>query len=388
MFKPTIVTFVDYYLPGYKAGGPIRTISSVVDKLGDEFQFKIVTRDRDLGDTKPYPEISVNAWNKVGKAEIFYMSPDKRSLGDFRILLGCTRYDVLYFNSFFSPDFTIKPLLLRKLRLILEKPFIVAPRGEFSPGAFGLQTLKKQVYIAVAKFLKIYCNVHWQASSAHEKEDIFKRFKKNLPVVSVTPNLLLFTLALHQEEGRKDKIPEALDVIFLSRISRMKNLDGALDILAGLKEKIRFDIYGPIEDRAYWAQCLKRISLLPGNIVVKYCGCITHDQVGDTLMRYDLFFLPTLGENFGHVILEALCAGCPVLISDRTPWRGMKEKGAGWDLPLDKPEAFRDVLRECCNMTNGDYIMWSARARALGLEVTRSDEAVKKTRELFEGVVR
>jgi len=122
-----------YYLPGYKSGGPIRTIANLVDRLGDELEFKIVTADRDSGDRKPYPNIDVNNWNRVGKADVFYMSPKKRSLRDFKKLLCSTDYDILYLNSFFSPHFTIKPLLLRKLRLILDRPLVVAPsRGVFA----------------------------------------------------------------------------------------------------------------------------------------------------------------------------------------------------------------------------------------------------------------
>lgn len=35
-----ILTLADYYLPGYKAGGPIRTLANMVDMLGDEFKFR------------------------------------------------------------------------------------------------------------------------------------------------------------------------------------------------------------------------------------------------------------------------------------------------------------------------------------------------------------
>ncbi len=49
----TILAFIGHYLPGYKAGGPIRTLENMVDALGDEFEFRIVTSDRDLGDGDP-----------------------------------------------------------------------------------------------------------------------------------------------------------------------------------------------------------------------------------------------------------------------------------------------------------------------------------------------
>src|SRR3546814_15539936 len=58
------------------------------------------------------------------------------------------------------------------------------------------------------------------------------------------------------------------------------------------------------------------------------------------LSRHDIFFLPTFGENYGHVIAEALEAGLRLLICDQTPWRGLAEAGVGHDLPLNQPEAF------------------------------------------------
>ncbi|QPI75397.1 glycosyltransferase [Sphingobium sp. Cam5-1] len=57
-----------------------------------------------------------------------------------------------------------------------------------------------------------------------------------------------------------------------------------------------------------------------------------------------MFFLPTLGENFGHVIIEALGAGTPALISDRTPWRDFDRAGCGWIMPLGNAQLFADRI--------------------------------------------
>ena len=298
-----VLAVVDNYLPGYKAGGPIRTLANMVDRLGDEFEFKIVTADRDFEDTKPYSKIRVDGWNSVGKADVFYMSPDRRSLSDFRRPLCSTEYDILYLNSFFSPHFTIKPLLLRGLRLIPDRPLVIAPRGEFSPGALGLKSLKKRAYIAVAKVLGLYKGAVWQASSEHEEADIRQWFGSNARVV-IAPDLPPVISPADDPKAVKQKTKGYLKIIFLSRISRKKNLDGALDMLKGLKGQIEFNIYGPIEDKLYWAECQRIISSLPEHIKVKYRGSIAHDKVGTVMREHDLFLLPTLGENFGHVILE------------------------------------------------------------------------------------
>jgi len=45
--KPTVLAFTACYLPGYKGGGPIRSVANIVDRLGEEFSFRIFTGDRD-----------------------------------------------------------------------------------------------------------------------------------------------------------------------------------------------------------------------------------------------------------------------------------------------------------------------------------------------------
>lgn len=45
-----ILILMGRYLPGYKDGGPVRTIVNLVDILGNEYNFNIMTSDRDHGD--------------------------------------------------------------------------------------------------------------------------------------------------------------------------------------------------------------------------------------------------------------------------------------------------------------------------------------------------
>ena len=75
-----------------------------------------------------------------------------------------------------------------------------------------------------------------------------------------------------------------------------------------------------------------------------------------TLEKYDVFFFPTKGENYGHVIAEALCAGLPIVIADTTPWRNLQNLGIGWDLPLSNPDAFSAALDELATMPAEDHM--------------------------------
>ncbi|MDB2636869.1 hypothetical protein N9Y54_06705, partial [Alphaproteobacteria bacterium] len=55
--RKIIFCFSDYYLPGYKAGGPIKSISNFVEEFGEEYEIKIFTRNHDFGEYHTYKNI-------------------------------------------------------------------------------------------------------------------------------------------------------------------------------------------------------------------------------------------------------------------------------------------------------------------------------------------
>ena len=137
-----------------------------------------------------------------------------------------------------------------------------------------------------------------------------------------------------------------LKIAFLSRIHPKKNLDYLLACLCQFHHPAELAIYGPIDDQAYWEACQRHIAKMPTHISASYHGAIEHDEVMSELSVHHLFFFPTKGENFGHVIHEAVQAGCVILISDKTPWQDLSEHRIGWSLPLSGKQAFIDVLEE------------------------------------------
>jgi glycosyltransferase involved in cell wall biosynthesis len=378
-----VLILCDYYLPGYKAGGPIRSLANMVDQLGDDFHFKIITRNNDLGDDHAYRDITPGAWSRIGKAEVCHLAPESRTLLGLKRLLRATEYDLLYTNSLFSYTFSIKPLLLRRIGLIPRAPVVLAPRGELSTGALALKRFKKRLYLMVAKVLALYRDIIWHASSDYEAADIRRRFGERVSI-KVAPNLPAHVLNLNGRKDGRQKTPGHLKIIFISRVDRKKNLRGALTILKEATGDIQFNIYGPLEDRDYWAECQKIIDLLPPNIRVSYRGGVEHEKSLAVLREHDLFFMPTLGENFGHVIMEALLAGCPVLISDQTPWRGLEEKGIGWDLPLSDTSRFRSVIAKCVAMGAEEFARRSAAAHSFALEIAQDESVLRQNRQLFQ----
>lgn len=342
-----ILTFTGYYSPGYKGGGPIKTIKNLFDKAGKDISFKLITSDRDLGDAASYTSVKYGDWNTVGNAKVFYAQPTMSDNRHIIKILYERNYDIVYLNSFFSARFSIFPLVIAK---ILGRKIILGPRGEFSSGALSLRSLKKRIFIKLYKFLWLHRSTIFQASSEYEAEDIRKVLGAKVDIqVAEDIGTQEFTDFL------PTKTSAILKVVFVSRISPMKNLLGALELLGNVCQPVLYHIYGPIEDHDYWAQCESVIAALPLNIQVEYKGELRPEQVVKTISAYDLFFMPTKGENYGHVIAEALCAGLPLLIANTTPWRNLHKHGIGWDLPLNDPDAFSAVIDQLALKTPSEH---------------------------------
>jgi glycosyltransferase involved in cell wall biosynthesis len=398
--KPIVLVLLSHYLPGYKAGGPIRSIANIVEALGDELDFRVVTSDRDIGSDVPFAQVDLCRWVPMGKAQVFYLPDTWRALFTLVRLLASTPADLLYLNSFFARRFSMCVLFLRRLGVLRPRSILLAPRGEFSTGALRIKRWRKRAYIALARHGGLYSNLLWHASSQYEENDIHQAFCSGESIAVAGPIAPRST-----DAGQRLRIMTALDMpgagsvkperyehrkpagsirlVFLSRITRKKNLDGAISILHGLSGRVEFDIYGPIEDLAYWRICQSLISHLPPNVKVQYRGEAQHESVHRILSRYDVLFFPTHGENYGHVIREALAAGCPILLSDQTPWRGLETLGVGWDLPLQHIRRFRAVIQECIDMTPEAFAQWTARAYDYGFKLEQDPEIIQQNQMLF-----
>ncbi len=324
------------YLPGYKDGGPVRSIKNLTDRLGDEYDFRILTCDRDHGDEEPYPGILYQTWNPVGKAMVRYVKPG--GFTEKAVLRASEGADLIYVCGCFN-DYARTVLKLKKEEK-LTQPVVIAAMGLFSPGAFHIHYAKKKAYMIFLRALGYFRNVEWSATSEEEAADIRREvgaraichLAEDLPRV---PNDVTRGDSSHSG---------SLKVIFLSRISRKKNLTYATNIIrrwADNREgRIRFDIYGNLEDQVYWEECQRELKDLPYNVIWKYKGIADAEKIPEIFAQYDVFLFPTLGENYGHVIFEALSGGCIPVISDQTPWTVEKMGGNGERYSLESATPF------------------------------------------------
>tara|TARA_X000000950_G_scaffold281743_1_gene379118 strand:- start:219 stop:1409 length:1191 start_codon:yes stop_codon:yes gene_type:complete len=337
-----ILVFSRYYRPAFLAGGPVVSIENLVKYLGKDFEFYIVTTDRDLEDVNSFPNIERGKWHLVGNAKVRYLFPDEQNFNIVKKIVKENGFKLIYLNSFWDPLFSIIPIICIRFFIKTDIKILLAPRGEFFSNALKIKKIKKTLFLYFGMVSRLYKNILWHATNQKEKEAIIKMFGQKSKTF-LAPNL-----SVSEHLNNKGHIPREvgapLRICFISRIVKMKNLKFVLQVLSLVDVPIYLDIGGPQEDKVYWQECQFLANSLPKNIKVSYIGKIRPSDVPNTLAKYDLFFLPTLGENYGHVIIESLNAGTPVLISDRTPWRKLEKIGVGWDIPLEEKEIFAGRL--------------------------------------------
>lgn len=372
-----------YYHPGRDAGGPVKSLKNLARLLLPEgHRLRVITKDRDLGARVPFEGIAPDRWNLTEYGDVYY---SKSIASTVRALRDECRgapesAPVLYLNSFFSIRFSVLPVLLVRLGIVTPAGVFVAPRGEFAEGALGHKAGRKRWFLALARALRLYRGVTWHATNLQEAEFIRAIFGA-VPNVRIAGNLSAAPVPTASDRVKR---PGEVVATFIARIVRIKNLRFALEALANVKANVRFEIYGPVEDAAYWNECRKAIAALPPNVTATWHGALDNERIGGVLAASDLFILPTLGENFGHSIVEAMQAGNLILISDRTPWRGLREAGAGWDLPLNRADAFTAAVEEVAALNETEMAARRARLSAYLRAHPLLGEAEAQNRLLFE----
>lgn len=336
--KTKVVIVNGGFLPAKTYGGPVVSIDNLCSFLHDDIDFYVMCTDHELGINQRLDNIT-EGWNKRGNCQVRYFADSEVTGKNLKTMIEEIHPDTIYINSLFDAKWTIPLLRIAKSKKI---KVLLAPRGQLCKNAL-IGKYKKLPYIIYLKIRGLIKNIHFQSTSIEETGAIKKYLggtEDRIHYLTNLPSLPNVNLMHPKKESGKASF------VFFSRIVPKKNLISAIKYFMSIKGEVVFDIYGPIEDENYWSECQSAISELPQNIKVNYKGLIDHDHVFEILAQYDAFLFPTLSENFGHVISEALFSECPVIISDQTPWRKLENAKAGWDIALADSEKFVTSIQE------------------------------------------
>lgn len=323
MDKRVILCFYDYYIPDFSAGGPVTSLRNLVSLCGDSFQFRIITSIRSYQSGEVL-DVSPDSWIPTADSMIWYASSPtsvKRAVQTLRDV-----NPVCYFNGMFSIRFLLHPL---REALKFKCDIVISPRGMLQSGALRRGRTKKLLFLKFLQLSGLLRKARWHATDTTEKQDIQHLF--GAVPVRIVPN----TPTISETTETIEKVPGSLILVYYSLIAEKKNLHFLLTLLGKPEMNgIQLKIVGPVKDAAYWEKCKTLIAQLPTGVVT-ILGAVNPVEGILAIQQSHVFILPTLGENFGHAIVEALGAGRQVIISDKTPWKDLKENGAGYSLPLE-----------------------------------------------------
>lgn len=371
-----ILVFVDWYLPGYRAGGPIQSVANLVQHL--PHRFFIVTSRYDHLSAEAY-DLPVNTFIHRAENEwVMYLNTEGPKPLLIQQIMHNHAIDLVYINSLFSLKYSIIPLLFFRRKGMLHK-VIIAPRGMLKSGALALKARKKKGFLKLAKVLQLHRGVNWAASNATERDEIVQHIGA-MARIHIAPNLP--RLAIPRAQVPIKKAGE-LHLVTVARVSQEKNILGAIEYLVRAADQpVTWSIYGTCEAGDYLTSCRQAAKKNP-HIQLTFHGDIAPQHLPEVLAAAHIFYLPTLGENYGHAIVEALIAGVPVLISDRTPWQNLEALQAGWSLPLNDL-AIVQALTTCFALDQNAYNILCEGATKYGQSIAQDACAVQQNLELFD----
>lgn len=363
----------------------MRYLANIIERFHDRFDFFVVTGNHHSPiDQDPLPGVIPETWMPQRGAEVYRFSREGLSRTEIARLVEEIDPDLVFLNSVFSTP-SIRFLRERRKRGWKEISVIVSPCGELLETALKSKRLKKTAFLTAAKFGGLHDGVWWRASTEREGCEI-KKVIGGDPLIHVSPDITTREILPEFSASMKpEKKPCSLRLVFLSRIVPNKNLHLVLRLLALIDSgNIELEIIGAAEDETYWSECQRLIENLPGNVKVDAVGSLQNEEVLQRLCDSHFFILPTEWENFGYVFIEALSAGCPLIISNRTDWSEIQTFGAGWCLPLENEESWLRTLENCVKMNNDGFQEMSAAARQYAVNWLAALEREKAASELFE----
>lgn len=372
---PHILVFIDWYEPAFRAGGPVRSVVNLISRLNRQYKFSVVASAFDYGNPEAMAQVPLNQWLERSHGEKAIYCTKLGFIACCKII-RTSDCDRVYIQSMFSLRFGIFPLLAARM---LGRKVVVAPRGMLHPTALAIKKSRKMSFLRIAQWIGLYRGVVFQAVDTWESDIVKNQFRNNRVLRATNMAALP-----GKREPAERKCNDRLRFVSVARISPEKNNLFLLQVLGRLPFPVEADFYGaPGNDHKYVAQFRLALQQLPAHVQVRWDGFLSPEELEEKMARADWFVQPTLGENFGHAIFEAMASGLPVIIGDNTPWKGLANMGAGFDLPARDEKAWVAALQAAFEMESATYTSMSAAALKLVKTAADSDTSYQQYRDLF-----
>ncbi len=220
-------------------------------------------------------------------------------------------------------------------------PYVVSPRGMMEKRLIERQSRRlKTAWIALVERRNLEGAAAIHVTSAREAAEL-AAFGFDLPALVEIPN----GVDLEPEVDSADRLDPAIREIvhgasyalFLGRVSWKKGLDRLIRAMPYMSPDLHVVMAGN-DDEGLSPALLAQAEQLKVNHRLVFTGAVAGAEKRALLAHARLLVLPSYSENFGNVVVEAMAAGCPVVV---TPEVGaapaVEDAGAGWIVDGDPP---------------------------------------------------
>ncbi len=356
-----ILILCEYYLPGTNAGGIVTSIHNLCSAFSKTYNIFILCKNHDLHSKTLY-ETKTNTWIDAFGVKIMYVN-DKTIINRKFLFNLFAQFDSIYCCGYYWKTALRLCSFSRKNKSV---KCIIAVMGSLGKGALKIKRFKKILFYSYVKLFGIFKYITWSCTSNNEVTELLEMFPKAkyeiaedcITLDNLNPN------------------PKICDkrFVFISRINTIKNLDYAIKILGELKKEIVFDVYGILEDKIYYKKCVDLASTYK-NLHFKYCGELKPTEVVSVFKNYDFFLFPSSHENFGHVIFEALKAGCIPIISSNTPWNELTKNKCGF--VCEKFNDYMEIVSKLLLLKNSEIV--KIKETCVSYATEKYNEAIQKS---------
>jgi len=330
--RKKVLASIEWFSPAYRAGGIISSLKNQIGHLKDDIEFWVVTGNRDLTHDTPVSR-TVDCWIRRQGHHVHYSSNSP----DWSEIVETVKPDIIYVNGLFNGPFNRSLLRWCRRR---PYPIRLASHGMLAPNALRIKSFRKKTWLTVERLRGTFHNVEWHATSEMERKQVLKWFP--YARVHIAQNL---PPRLAPNPAGPDS---SLTFLSVGRVHPIKNYSfaaGCLSLLAQEENRhIAYGIVGPVEDESEKKKIQQHQHPL---LTCELRGEVGPEQLPEQFEAAHALLVPSLSENYGQVVAEALAHGLPVLVSDQTPWSTFPESKAIQCLALEHSvwiEALRPLL--------------------------------------------
>lgn len=327
-------------------GGPAKSVPLLVKYLElDDIEnviFTIELKKNESNNLLEENNLNVKKFPLIGPQKIKY------SKGLYTAIESSLVKDsIIHVHSLWNYPSFIAYRIAKKYNI----PLVVSVRGTMY--TWALEQRKYMKKFAMALFQK---KMLQYASSIHITE---KNESKALKKLGIYNNCLLVPNGIELEK-KFDKINVSLlkkinysndkfYIMFLGRIVHNKGIHYLINSYIKLQNNyanVEILIVGGVEEKKYYNSLIKSNG-------VHFLGILDGIDKHTIFEISSLFVLPSLGENFGMSIAEAMSYKLPVVTTTGTPWESLKNQKAGWWIELNQ-ENVDSAIEEALNLSKDE----------------------------------